>query len=512
MREYIDLRPLNRFVQVLSDSELDMLHESALALLEDPGMKIENETALKALEAKGAIVDYEAEIVRFPRNLIEETIDIARKEEIRRFSQGNTTVDALDALTMSWHTPFHERTPDVQVSMGGGCPYYYDHEKRESRIATADDFLRMVHLAEGIPEIVTVGNAVHYVKESDGADVPPKMVAIRGAAMVAKHSSKPGCTAIIDHRQLEYLMEIGIIVKGSAEEYIQRPVFVNIHDTESPLRVTRPEAAIIVEMARRCLSIFILPMPMAGISGPVYPIANAIIGTAEILAVWTMAKAIREDTPVEAAIVTGALNPKTGAACFSGPEAMLQDLAVAQLFRQRYRMRCSTGPGIIDAPVPGALSIYERMLKSWCASLSGEPLFNAGILGAGVVFSPEQMMIDIDIAHMQYAFCRGIGGENFKESIDLVRQRGIGGLFIDTEHTAKHFREYLWIPGIFERLKSIDVSNALAHDPVQAAHERWRNILEKTEMYTIDDDRCRAINEVVKKASKALSDMEGAME
>jgi len=506
------LRPLNQFLRVLSDSELDMLHENALALLEDPGMKIENETALKALEARGAAVDYGAETVRFPKNLIEETIKIAQKEEIRRFSQGHTTSDATDALTMSWHTPFHERTPDVQVSMGGGCPYYYDHEKRESRIATADDFLRMVLLAEGIPEIVTVGNAVHYVKESDGTDVPPKMVAIKGAAVVAKHSSKPGCTAIIDRRQLEYLMEIGIIVKGSVEEYMRRPVFVNIHDTESPLRITRPEAAIIMEMARQRLSIFILPMPMAGISGPVYPIANAIIGAAEILAVWTMAKAIREDTPVEAAIITGALNPKTAAACFSGPEAMLQDLAVAQLFRERYRMRCSTGPGIIDAPVPGALSIYERMLKSWCASLSGEPLFNAGILGAGVVFSPEQMMIDIDIAHAQHAFCRGIGGANFRESVDLIRQKGIGGLFIDTEHTAKNFREYLWIPRIFKRLKSIDVSNALAHDPVKTAHERWRNILESTELYTIDDERFRAIDEVVKKASKALSGIEGAMD
>jgi trimethylamine--corrinoid protein Co-methyltransferase len=497
---------------VLSDSELDMLHDGALALLEDPGMKIENGSALDALESGGATVDHETETARFPKKLVEKTIEIAREEEANRFSNGGITSNAPDALTMSWHTPFHEQTQEVQVSMGGGCPYYYDHEKRESRIATADDFLRMVHLAEGIPEIVTVGNAVHYIREPDGTYVPPKMVAIKGASVVAKHSSKPGCTAIIDSRQLEYLMDIGIIVKGSAEEYIRRPIFVNINDTESPLRVTQPEAAIMVEMAKRRLSIFILPMPLAGISGPVYPVANAIIGVAEILAVWTMAKAIREDTPVEAAIITGALNPKTGAACFSGPEAMLQDLAVAQLFRQRYGMRCSTGPGIIDAPVPGTLSIYERMQKSWCASLSGEPLFNAGILGAGVVFSPEQMMIDIDIARAQHAFCRGIGGENFRESVEFIREKGIGGLFIDTAHTAKHFREYLWIPTIFERLKEIDVSNALAHDPVETAYERWKTTLENTELYTIDDDRRRAIDEVVKKASKALSEIEGATE
>jgi trimethylamine--corrinoid protein Co-methyltransferase len=504
------MKPLYQFLRVLSDEELDKLHDSALRLLENPGMKVENEDALKTLKAKGASVDFKKEVVHFPQELVEETIEIARREERERFSKGHTTVDAPNALTMSWHTPFHERTPEVKVSLGGGCPQYYDHEKKETRIARGNDFLSLVHLAEGIPEIVSVGNAVHYLKESDGTMVAPKMVAIKGAATVAKHSSKPGCTAIIDCRQLDYLMEIGIIVKSSAEEYIKRPIFVNIHDTEAPLRITRPEAAIMVEMARRKLSIFILPMPLTGIAGPIYPIANSIIGAAEILGVWTMTKVIRDDTPVEAAVISGALNPKTGAACFSGPETILQDLAIAQLFREKYGTRCSTGPGIIDAPVPGPLSIYERTLKSLCASLAGEPLFNAGILGAGVVFSPEQLLIDIDIAYAQNAFCQGIGGNHFEDSLDLIREKGIGGLFIDTDHTAKHFRECLWIPKIFERLKSTDVQNALKHDPVEMAYNRWREIIDETELYSIDEDRQREIDRVVEKASKALSSIDGA--
>jgi trimethylamine:corrinoid methyltransferase-like protein len=279
---------------------------------------------------------------------------------------------------------------------------------------------------------------------------------------------------------------------------------VNIHDTEPPLKVTRPEAAIMVEMARKGLSIFILPMPLAGIAGPVYPIANAIIGAAEILGVWTMAKAVREDAPVEAAIVSGALNPKTGAVCFSGPEAILQDLAVAQLFRERYGLRCSTGPGIIDAPVPGSLSIYERTLKSIATALAGEPMFNVGILGGGVVFSPEQMIVDLDIARAQYSLGRGIGGDRFEESLELIRERGIGGLFIDTDHTAAHFRECLWIPEVLARFKGSEAEHALRYDPVDAAYERWRSILSQTEPYEIDGERRRAIEEIVRRAEKSL--------
>jgi trimethylamine--corrinoid protein Co-methyltransferase len=489
---------------VLSDGELDRLHDTALSLLQDPGMRIENDTALEALGRRGAAV--EGERVRFPRDLVEETLRIAREEEKQRFSGGVATVNAPNALTFSWHTPFRERTPDMAVSMGGGCPRYYDHERGEGRLANADDFLRMAHLAEGIPEILTVGNAVHYLTESDGSQVPPAMVAIKGAATVAKHSSKPGCTAIMDHRQLQFLMEIGIIVKGSAEEYTRQPILVNLHDTEPPLRVTRPEAAIMVEMARQGLSIFILPMPLTGIAGPVYPIANAMIGAAEILGVWTTAKAIRLDTPVEAGITSGVMNPKSGAVCFSGPEAMLQDLAVAQLFRERYGLRCGTGSGFIDAPVPGMLALHERMMKSCCAFAAGEPMFNAGILGGGILFSPEQLMLDMDMLRGLAHFYSGIGGDRFDESLKLIREQGIGGLFIDTEHTANHFRKCLWVPSLLERFKGTEFEKAMNYDPVGEAHERWRAILGSTPMYTIDHERGAAIDKVVDSAKRILAE------
>jgi trimethylamine--corrinoid protein Co-methyltransferase len=162
--------------------------------------------------------------------------------------------------------------------------------------------------------------------------------------------------------------------------------------------------------------------------------------------------------------------------------------------------------------VPGPLSIFERTLKMSCATLAGEPQFHAGILGGAVVFSPEQLLIDLDIARSQRALMDGIGGGHFDETVDLIREKGIGGLFIDTDHTAKRFRESLWIPTLFERLKSTDALNALARDPVEIAYERWRGIVKKTDMYEIDEEKRRAIDAVVERASKTLSAIDSATE
>jgi len=83
----------------------------------------------------------------------------------------------------------------------------------------------------------------------------------------------------------------------------------------------------------------------------VYPIAAAIIG-AQKFWVLAAAKALGEDCPVEARCVAGALNPETGAAKFTSPEIVITDLAVAQLFRQKYGIPCGTGVGLIDALFP----------------------------------------------------------------------------------------------------------------------------------------------------------------
>lgn len=509
------MRPITDFYKVLSDSEVEKLHGNALALLEDPGMKIENQALLEALKNKGARVDFTREVARIPKKLVEEVLAIALKEEKERGKEkilNDSSADYPGLLTFSWHTPFRDRTPIIKASFGGGAPLYYDHALKQNRYATEDDVLRMINLAEGLQAVATVGNAVHYLKESDGSDVAPKMVAIKGASMVAKFSSKPGCTTIIDRRQLPYLMEMGRIVKGSAQEYLKNPILINIHDTEPPLRLTRPEAALVEDMIKNNLSIFILPMPLIGITSPIYPIAASIVGAAEILGVWVATKSLSEHNPVEARCVCGVLNPSTGAASFSTPETILADLAVAQLFRQKYGIPCGTGIGLIDSPVPGALSIYERTSKAMASSLAGEPSFPVGIIGGAVVFSMEQAILDLDIAQFQQNYMRGIGGEHFLESLELIREKGIGGLFIDTEHTASNFRKCLTFTMAIKNIKSTSVSDALKSDPVELAHQKCLEILKGVKPYQVEEDKVKAIDEIVAAASKELSSIRGAME
>ena len=265
-------------------------------------------------------------------------------------------------------------------------------------------------------------------------------------------------------------------------------------------------------MVKNDLSISILPMPLIGISTPIYPISAAIVGAAEILAVWTAVKALKERCPVEANCVSGALNPATGTACFVTPEVVMADLAVAQLFREKYKVPCGAGVGLIDSPIPGLLSVYERTFKETVSTLAGEPSFPVGIIGGAVVFAMEQVILDLDIAANQEQIIKGIGGKHFEESLELIREKGIGGLFIDTAHTAKNFRDNLTFRHSLVNLKNTDVRESRAIDPVETAHKRCVDLISNAAPYQIEDDKSRAIDAVVKAAAKELSSITGALE
>jgi hypothetical protein len=62
------------------------------------------------------------------------------------------------------------------------------------------------------------------------------------------------------------------------------------------------------------------------------------------------------------------------------------------------------------------------------------------------------------------------------------------------------------VPDLLERFGGTNIEAAISHDPVQRAYEKWQHVLENTELYTIDQQRSKAIDKVVQSAEKTLLD------
>ncbi|MPM89892.1 hypothetical protein SDC9_137007 [bioreactor metagenome] len=77
MRKYNIERNVN--FSILSQEEIEFIHEKSLELIETVGMKICGDHAQEALKAKGVIFD-ENDIAKIPRELILEALETVPKE------------------------------------------------------------------------------------------------------------------------------------------------------------------------------------------------------------------------------------------------------------------------------------------------------------------------------------------------------------------------------------------------------------------------------------------------
>lgn len=480
-------------LEVLDSKDFEKIHNMTLKVLEDPGMKIINQQMLEVLKKKGARVDFDKQTVLFSPKIINETVELMRRDIKEK---GNPKY--LNGVTS-------EKTSksNIQAKFGGACVQYLDWENKIYRDPTENDLVNMVKLGEALPEVDTVGNPVVYLKDNKGNPIEPRMQRVKTAALVAKYTKKPGATEVWNARELEYLIEIGTIVRGSKTEYFQDPCFITAKETIAPLILEGNSAEVMIALAGKNLPVAIIPMPITGVSSPVNLYSNIIIGNAEILGASAALKAVCPNAMINAGMISGTMDMATGTANFAGPEVALQDFALAELYEKYYGFNFGIG-GYLDAKYPGIQNALEKEFKYFILAMSGRFTYPVGLVNWGKCFCPEQAMIDIQIAQNIHKFMEGMIISEEDYILDMIRRTGVGGSFLQENHTLLNFKKNLMIPELFDHTLSQGYEKDLEKDIVNKANEKVKKILERKDFYEISQNEAQAIDTIVELAEKNL--------
>jgi trimethylamine--corrinoid protein Co-methyltransferase len=106
----------------------------------------------------------------------------------------------------------------------------------------------------------------------------------------------------------------------------------------------------------------------------------------------------------------------------------------------------------------------------------------------GLVCSLEQACLDIEAYDCMHHFMRGIEVSEDTLCTELLREKGIGGHFLETDHTLRHFREEFFLPRLSDR------ASGIGQDMLEAAREEVESILDKTPVFSRDEALCREID------------------
>jgi trimethylamine--corrinoid protein Co-methyltransferase len=419
----------NRFVPtaVVSEDELEAIHQTSLLILEEMGVDFMHEGARAILKKAGADVRPGSERVRFPRELILQSIKTCPSE-----------------FTL------HARNPARNVQMGGrhlafaqvASPPNCSDMQGGRRPGNQQDFRNMVKLAQRYDIVHCSGG---YPVEP--VDLHASVRHLDCLSDIAKLTDKAfHAYSLGQARNLDGL-EIARIARGiSAEQMEREPSLFTIINSSSPLRLDTPMLQGIMEMSSRNQIVVLTPFTLAGAMAPV-TIAGALAQqNAEALAGIAFTQMVRPGAPVVYGGFTSNVDMKTGAPAFGTPEYMKAVLAGGQLCRKYgipYRTSNVNAANTVDAQ-----SAYESVFSLWALVQGGGNfiMHAAGWMEGGLTCSFEKFVLDCDLLQMVAEFLTPLDVSPAGLAMDAVRDVGPGGHYFGTAHTLERFETAFYSP------------------------------------------------------------------
>jgi trimethylamine--corrinoid protein Co-methyltransferase len=387
---------------------------------------------------------------------------------------------------------------EVKGDVGGLCTMAWDMDLERARPATCDDLRAGTRMANHL-ECVR-----RYAPMFTPSDVPEGTNDLHVWALTFLNSTKqPTGGYILRKSSVQPLHDMAVAYAGSEAEVKRRDLFHYLCFLSSPLRF-QPDA---LEMALAVHDLGYpvhvgMPMVVAGGTGPQTLAGTLTLGNAETLAGWVLSHAFNTETDYGAAAVT--MDPRTGIACYADPRRNL--LAAAALDFARYYGLPMSGAHLshTDASAPGIQAAAERVLGALVNAVLGiaPTTIRIGILGAsGQTGCLPQMVIDAEICSMLNALFRGIEVDEEHIALELIKQVGIGGTFLDQEHTAAHLRSELWFPALFVR----EHLNEGGEKVLERAKARVRELLAQPDPHPLPEDKAREIQRILDAGIRAVA-------
>ncbi len=398
--------------------------------MKNTGLIFNHEPAKELFAKAGCKID--GQKVYFPKTLVEEQI----KKAPSQFT-------------------IHARNPEKKVVIGKNnitfAPCYgtafvhdMDNGRREGSL---EDYNNFAKLAYESPYIDLTGGMM-----TEPGDIP---IASRNAERLYSSiilSDKPFMGAGTGLEDAKQAIEMASIVFGSHKELTEKPPFISVLSTLTPLGYDNNICGSIMEYAKVGMPQLIASLAIAGATSPVTMEGTLVIQNAEVLAGITLAQLVREGTPVIFGGASSSAAMRYGTLSIGSPEMAINTGATAQMGRF-YNIPVRGGGAVTDSKTMDSQAAYESMMSMLMAAMSGIDfvLHSAGILEGYLTASYEKFIIDSDICGMCKRIKRGEEITKEKLAKDLINSVGPGGEFLTNIHTFKHFKHEFYSPIIEER-------------------------------------------------------------
>lgn len=406
---------------ILTEGQMDAIHQGALNVLEKTGIQFESEKALKILEKGGCKVDYDTHQARMAPELV------------------------TQSLRQCPHTfSMRASNPKNNITIGGDSVYFalfsglrtVDLDTWETRVPTVEDNNDACKIADGLEYVHA---STSYTPYCEFVGEPPAMLLSISTWSRLKYFSK---ISRIGSAVDSYIFELQMAKAADVDIY-------GAFEASPPLTFTEASSDCGIACAQAGYPV---EPGCGGIMGGSHPAtlsAALITGMAEVMGATVVVQLVQPGNPIIVNSFDIPQNMRSGSPRFGSISISLFQVCWNQIWRTLYGLPVMNGGvGPSDSKEIDFQNGYEKGMGILLSAISGANMINTiGGLTGELSYHPVQSVLDNDIAGSIARFLEGVEVSDETLAVDMINQVGpIPGFFLDQLHTLKWWRHETFMP------------------------------------------------------------------
>jgi len=418
--------------RVLSQGQIQLVHEHTLELLERTGVWVQSEEALEVLgNAKCDVRDPKG--VKIPRKLVEEAIEAAPKS-IKVYDRKGRLAMTLQEDACYYGT-------------GSDCPYHIELSSGQRRSCTKEDVGNLAQFCDALPNIDFV------MSMGIAKDTPTGTSFVHQYEAMLLNTTKPVIVTGHGRRDMKAIIDMAAAATGGIGAVMKCPPLILYSEPFSPLTHTEMGVVKCLVCCEYEVPFIYIPSPMMGGSGPATIAGTLTQANAECLSGLVIFQARHPGAKFIYGGDATVFDMRHTIFSYGAPELNLLNAALADL-AHFYRLPFFCIAGSTDSKVLDAQAGIEYALSLYLATLNGCNLIHdCGYLESGLTSSFESILMSDEIISMVKHMLRPLEVTGETIALKVIDEVGTSGTYLTHPHTLENFRKSMWFPRFFDRAR-----------------------------------------------------------
>jgi trimethylamine---corrinoid protein Co-methyltransferase len=417
----------------LGDADKQKLYRSALKIIQEIGMLVIHDGAIKLLKDAGCSVEKtkDGSLVKIPGALVESAKKSVPKNIAVYDREGNHAMD-LGGRRAYFGT-------------GSDLLWSVESKRMERHHTTLEDIKTAAKVCDALPNIDFIMSFAHP------HDIPPSRSYLESFKAMAENCTKPIVNTAEGCKDLKAMWEISKALRGGEEALREKPYWIQYAEPISPLKHPFESLDKLIFCAETGSPVIYSPAPIAGSTAPMTIAGHITQGLAESFFGMVIHQLAAKGAPFLMGIGPAVLDMATGECSYNAPEYMMTYMAMVEMSKYLDIPNWGYG-GTSDAQIPDMQASYEAGLEAFISVFTGSNLnHDVGYLDFGLTGSLDMIVIVNEMIDQIKRMYKGAPINDETIALDVIAEGAREGQFLTQSHTLKHLRNVQWTPDLFCR-------------------------------------------------------------